>query len=232
LAFGFWSLRFGIGDFLPRFLLEPGRRASYFRYMKRIFLLVITVSLCASPSARSQDAATEERLNKLSGQIEDLIAGQKEQRERLTALVRELETVREQASKPSANYATHEDLKRLAETVKEVDRKRLEDYDKIRAELLKLGKTLSAPGPTSKKSPPIAPADAPILEKPSSPEKGYKYTIQKNDTLSIIVQAYREKNIKITTDQILKANPGLNPNRLRVGQEIFIPAPTSGKSEG
>jgi LysM repeat protein len=29
----------------------------------------------------------------------------------------------------------------------------------------------------------------------------------------------------VTTDQILKANPGLNPNSLKVGQKIFIPAP-------
>jgi LysM repeat protein len=225
-------LELEIWDFLLSFLLVVVSVASYYQRMKRISLLLITLSLCASPSARSQDAATEERLNKLSGQIDDLIAGQKEQRERLSALMRELESVREQASKPSANYATHEDLKRLAENVKDVDRKRLEDYDKIRAELLKLGKTLSAPVQSSKKSQPITPTDPSTLEKSSAPEKGYKYTIQKNDNLSAIVKAYKEKNIKITTDQILKANPGLDPNRLRVGQEIFIPAPAGGKSEG
>jgi len=225
-------LDFGAWSFSPRFPLELITVGSYYQRMKRISLLLITLSLCANPAARGQDAATEERLNKLSGQIEDLIAGQKEQRERLFALVKELESVREQSAKPSANYATHEDLNRLRESVKEVDRKRLEDYDKIRAELLKLGKTLSAPAPSSKKSAPAAPVDGPTIEKSSPPEKGFKYTIQKNDNLSAIVQAYKEKNIKITTDQILKANPGLNPNRLRVGQEIFIPAPTGGKSEG
>ena len=227
-----WSLDFGAWSFSPRFPLELVTVGSYYQRMKRISLLLITLSLCANPAARGQDAATEERLNKLSGQIEDLIAGQKEQRERLFALVKELESVREQSAKPSANYATHEDLNRLRESVKEVDRKRLEDYDKIRAELLKLGKTLSAPAPSSKKSAPATPVDGPTIEKSSPPEKGFKYTIQNHDNLSAIVQAYKEKNIKITTDQILKANPGLNPNRLRVGQEIFIPAPTGGKSEG
>ena len=227
-----WSLDFGAWSFSPRFPLELVTVGSYYQRMKRISLLLITLSLCANPAARAQDPATEERLNKLSGQIEDLIAGQKEQRERLFALVKELESVREQSAKPSANYATHDDLNRLRESVKEVDRKRLEDYDKIRAELLKLGKTLSAPAPSSKKSAPATPVDGPTIEKSSPPEKGFKYTIQKNDNLSAIVQAYKEKSIKITTDQILKANPGLNANRLRVGQEIFIPAPTGGKSEG
>src|SRR6185436_17468827 len=120
--------------------------------MKRIFCLLITLSLCATPAARSQDAATEERLNKLSGLIEDLIAAQKELKQRITALTRELENVREQSAKPSANYAAADDLRHLAEAVKEVDRKRLDDYDKIHAELLKLGKSLSSPVASSKKA--------------------------------------------------------------------------------
>src|SRR5213592_2349438 len=163
------------------FLLELAAAASYCRRMKRISCLLITLSLCATPAARSQDAATEERLNKLSGQIEDLIAAQK-------------------------------DLKHLAEAVKEVDRKRLEDYDKIHAELLKLGKTLSAPVSSAKKSAPPTALDGPGTEKAGPPQKGFDYTIEKNDNLSMIVQAYREKNIKVTIDQILKANPGLNPD--------------------
>lgn len=51
--------------------------------------------------------------------------------------------------------------------------------------------------------------------------------MKKGDTLSTIVQAYRDNNIKVTMDQILKANPGLKPERMRVGQKIFIPAPQS-----
>jgi LysM repeat protein len=49
--------------------------------------------------------------------------------------------------------------------------------------------------------------------------------IQKNDSLDAIVQAYKEKNIKVTVAGILKANPGLIPEKMRVGQKIFIPAP-------
>src|SRR5437870_10236482 len=55
--------------------LEPGIPAFYFRHMKRIPFCIITL-LCAIAPLRAQDARTEERLNKLSGQIEDLIAGQ------------------------------------------------------------------------------------------------------------------------------------------------------------
>lgn len=195
--------------------------------MKRISCLLLTLSLSGSPVARAQDAATEERLNKLTGQIEDLIAAQKEQKERLAALAREIGNVRDQLNKPTANYAAQEDLKQLADKVKEVDRKRIEDAEKIHAELLKLGKNLSAPPVATRHAAPAKEIETASSEKSASPEKGFEYTIQKNDTLSVIVQAYREKNIKVTTDQILKANPGLNANRLRPGQKIFIPAPSS-----
>ena len=147
-------------------------------------------------------------------------------------MAKEIESLREQLIKPSVSYPSHDDLRRLAKTIEEVDRKRLEDYDKIRAELLKLGKTLAAPTPTPKKSAPTPANDTSDNPKSSPPSKGFEYVIEKNDSLSAIVKAYAEKNIKVTTEQILKANPGLDPNRLRVGKKIFIPAPAGAKNEG
>jgi len=190
--------------------------------MKRISLLVLALALCGAPASRAQDAATEERLNKLSGRIDDLAAGQEALRKQIDSLMRDISSLRDQASKPSAASATPEDLNRVAEAVKEVDRKRLEDYDKIRTELLTLRKVLSstAPPPSHTRPPVATPDDKPVVS-----DKGFEYEVQKGDSLSLIVQAYREKNIKVTTDQILKANPGLKPEKLRVGQKIWIPAP-------
>src|SRR5882672_9415030 len=113
--------------------------------MKRFLCFLILPVLAAPVSARAQDAATEEKLNQLNGKIEDLIAGQETQRKRISELSKEFDSLREQSSKPSGNYAEKDDLKRLGEAIKEVDRKRLEDYDKIHSDLLKLSKTLSAP---------------------------------------------------------------------------------------
>ena len=190
--------------------------------MKRISLLLAVLALSASPLLRGQDAATEERLNKLAGQIEDLRAGQDALHKQVEALVKELDNLREQAGKPTGNFAAQEDLKRVAEAVKEVDQKRIDDAEKIRIELLNLRKGLLNSTAPPKKLAAVTPTD---VAPPDKPEKGFEYTIQKGDTLSTIVQAYRDKNIKITTDQILKANPDLKPERLRVGQKIFIPAP-------
>lgn len=197
--------------------------------MKRVSLLLIALALWTAPAARAEDAATEERLNKLAGRIDDLAAGQESLRKQVLALQRDVETLREQVSKPTGNYASQEDLKRLADAVKDVDQKRIKDAEQVQAQFTKLSKVVAVtPPPPSKKSPANPPIERASTETSSAPEKGFgEYTIQKDDTLSVIVQAYRDKNIKLTVEQIVKANPGLVPERLKVGQKIWIPAPQS-----
>ncbi len=194
--------------------------------MKRISILLAGLTLSAVLSARAQDAATEERLNQLNGKLENIIEAQRAQQKQIEALAKEIETVREQAGRPTGNYATQEELRRALKAIEEVDRKRMEDTEKTAAALSKLGQRLTA-----------APAAAPkkggssgsVRESGSSSEKasekGYPYTIKQGDTLSVIVQAYRDQNIKVTTESILKANPGLKPEKLKVGTKIWIPAP-------
>lgn len=192
--------------------------------MKRISFLLVALALLASAPVRAQDAATEERLSKLNGRLDDFKEGQEGLRTQIQALSREIANLREEASKPSPSYASQEDLKRLADAVKEIDRKRLEDYEKIRAEILKLGKTLSSV-PSPRKPSPASTSDDTTSTSDNPNQRVFEYVIQKGDSLSLIVAAYREKNIKVTTDQILKANHGLKANNLRVGQKIYIPAP-------
>lgn len=193
--------------------------------MKRISFLLVTLALCAPPALRAQDAATEERLNKLSGRIDDLAAAQESLKKQIDVLAKELDSVREQSDKPNASYARQEDLNRLGEAVKEVDRKRLDDAEKIHTELLKLREVLKAPPTPKKKTSAAAPKETPVSANPTTPDKGFEYVIQSGDTLGAVVQAYKEKNIKVTVAEILKANPGLKAERLIVGQKIFIPAP-------
>jgi TolA-binding protein len=201
----------------------------------RAFFLIALLFTFRAPA---EDAATEERLNQLNGKIEDLIAGQEAQRKRISELLKEIESVRDSQSKPN-NSASQEDLKKLAEAVKEVDRKRLEDYDKIRADILKLRDVLtSSPGPSRRPTPQKEPKETRDAKPPKDseltsdpgknpgrPEKGYEYLVKDKDTLSSIIQAYRAEHINVTLDQVLKANPGLKPEKMHIGQKIFIPAP-------
>ena len=204
--------------------LELGRRGSYCRRMKRLFFLLVTLALCAAPAVRAQDPATEERLRQLGGKIEDLIAAQEAMKKQIMNLYKDLDSLREQMSRPSPNYARTEDFNSLAEKIKEVDRKRLEDAETVRTELLKLRKLLESALAPSKRSSPVS------SSRDNSPparvsDRGFEYVIEAGDTLDAIVAAYRAKNIKVTLKEILAANPGLVPERMQIGQKIFIPAP-------
>jgi LysM repeat protein len=188
--------------------------------MKPIYFFLAIALLAAPANARAQDTATEERLNKLSAQIEVLVEAKESQNKKIEALAKAVDALEQQLNKPNASYASEEDVKHLADKIREVDQKRQDDNDRILEGIKKELKSFSV---AAGKSTAVKPA--PAIDTTPLPDKGFEYTIQTGDTLSVIVSAYRDKNIKITTDQILKANPGLKPEKLRVGQKIFIPAP-------
>ncbi len=78
------------------------------------------------------------------------------------------------------------------------------------------GDPYAAPAPTSAGGP-IAAAPEPIVVGPV----GGSYTIAKGDTLWSI--AKREYGDGQKWKDIADANPGVNPNKLRVGQQITLP---------
>jgi LysM repeat protein len=188
--------------------------------MKRISYFLTAVLMAMPLMVRAQDAATEERLNKLSAQIQDLVDAKEAQNKRIEDLAKAIEALQQQMNnKPNVNYASQEDVKNLAAKLQEIDKKRQEDNDHIVQELEKLGKTLT-------KTPVVVTPTTSGGGGTAVPSKGYEYVIQQGDTLWAIITEYAKKNIKVTDDQILKANPGLDPKKMRVGQKIFIPAPT------
>jgi len=182
-------------------------------------------------AVRAQDDAAQQQIDKLSGQIQDLQATQLEQSKHLQALEKAINDLQGQANQPAANTANSDDLKKLAEQVQEIDKKRQEDNDRVLKELERLEKSLGASSSSHRSPPDITPdtTPTPIRSHPatnaSGPQNGYDYTIQRGDTLLAIAKAYRAQGIKVTTDQILKANPGLDAKNMKVGQKIFIPAP-------
>ena len=117
-------------------------------------------------------------------------------------------------------------MQKLAEQVQDLAKKQKADQELILKEIEKLGKVGGGSTSSHKSTPAVSTT---VTDNPaaatSGPQKGYDYTIQKGDTVLAIAKAYREQGIKVTTDQILKANPGLDPKNLIVGKKIFIPAP-------
>lgn len=185
--------------------------------------------LAAPPAAVHAQSAlppeVQERLQRLDGLVEDLLASQAALQKNLAALRDELHAVREEnrraANRLGERFVSHEDLRKLAEALREVDRKREEDKRLILEEIKKLAQVPPTPPPRTAPRPAPAEKDTP----PPGPVKGYTYKIKPGDTLSAIVQAYNQSGVKVTVDDVLKANPRLKPNRLLVDQEIFIPDP-------
>ena len=201
--------------------------------MKKISLWVLTLIFTAS-LAWAQDTATQQQLDKLSGQIQDMLEAQTQQSKRIDALEKEISDLRDKVNTPVANdYVSHDELKKIADQISEVDRKRQADSDMIATQISNLAKAAAvAPPPpihhsssASTTSPPDGTGSG--SDNTSTPQNGYYYPIKSGDTLSLIVKAYRDKGVKVTSKQVLKANPGLDPNKLLVGKKIFIPDPSA-----
>jgi LysM repeat protein len=188
--------------------------------MKRILIWVFILSFSLA-AARAQDDATQQQINKLNGQVQDLLDAQALQAKRITALEKEINELHD---KPTASGANPDDLQKLADQVQELAKKQQADNDLILKEIGKLGKVGGSPS-GRKSTPGVTTNAATASSNTGGKESGYQYKVAVGDTLSIIAKAYRDQGIKVTAEQILKANPGLNPNSLKVGQKIFIPAP-------
>jgi LysM repeat protein len=184
------------------------------------FIVVFTASL-----ARAQDAATQQQIDQLNGKLQDLIEAQAAQGKRLDALGKEIGELRDKVSQPAAvnDSASADDLKKLAAQLQEIDRKRVADNEQILKVIGKLGSTPRRPPAAA----PVSTENVTPLPAPGTKQKGYDYEIVSGDTPSGIAKKYRAQGVKVTSDQILAANPGLNPSGLIVGKKIFIPDPAA-----
>jgi LysM repeat protein len=205
--------------------------------MKRI-LFCLFLTLAGAGLLRAQESAAQQQMDELNGRIQTLIEGQAAQGKRLDALAREISELREKVNAPQVNdSASHEELRKLARTVQELADKQSADKELILDNLKQVVKTVSdtpvKPGGGKKNNSHLGKngdngGDGKTTEPtPAVPQNGYEYEVKSGDSLGLIVKAYRDKGVKVTTAQVLKANPGLDANKLYVGKKIIIPDPTA-----
>lgn len=201
--------------------------------MRKIAFWLLAGALATS-GVHAQDAATQQQIDKLSGQLQDIVDAEAAQGKRLDALEHDLSDLRDKVNAPVVNnYASGDDLQKLAQQVKEIDQKRQEDRDLILRKIEDLAKIAAEPAPVHHhptapaKEDTAATATGDATPADATPQKGYEYKVQDGDTLSAIARAYREKSVKVSVAQIEKANPGLTASTLYVGKTIFIPDPNA-----
>ncbi len=186
-------------------------------------MFVLAVSL-----ARAQDAATQQQLDQISGRIQDIYGVLDKQDKRLAALEKSVSDLQDKLNQPVVNNsASADDLKKLAEQVKELAQKQQDDNDVVLKEFEKLEKAGGPPAPGHKTPGAVAPTTNNSNVNAGDKQNGYWQPVGRNDTISAIAKAYQDKGIKVTVKQILDANPGLDPNHLKVNQKIWIPDPSA-----
>jgi len=193
--------------------------------MKMPFLL--SVKLMASASAilfLNGCVAMQEQREELQEQREDVLIVQDDLRRirgRLDALEQEVERLTQQMSSMQGEQGramqnqlqgvnnSMDDMQRRIRTLeagRETDRKEIvESVSKRVTDIV----NKQQPRRTTTSTP----------RKPISNE-GYEHVVQTGETLSAIAKAYGARS-----DEIMEANGLESPDKLRVGQKLFIPAP-------
>ena len=161
--------------------------------------------------------AIREDYRRLQSQLEDLVAAHNALKSEVSKLRSEVRLLRAKTATKDPATATRADLEGLAKSIREVDRKRVQDKELILKEMKALLRSGSSGVTTTKPS--------------SSSQKSFEHTVQKNETISAIIAAYNTDlksqgaKKRITLKSVLDANPKLNPRTMRIGQILFIPDP-------
>src|SRR5476649_2801992 len=101
--------------------------------MRKISLwLVIFVFTASLARAQAQDDPTQQQIDKLSGQVQDLLDAQAAQGKRIDALEKKISDLADKSGQPAAaDPESADDLKKLAAQVQEIDKNRQDDNKKI-----------------------------------------------------------------------------------------------------
>jgi len=177
-------------------------------------------SLAAQQSSLEMLAARQEIqefIRTTSTRLRDLEEAVKDQQRILVDLQEQnrklqVELMRLGQSNPAAGL--DEDIKRLAEDIKQVDRKRLSD-NKLTMEQLRRIESIIKAGPAIPKPPPT-----PVF---GNDTELYEYEIQSGDTLTKIVAKLRAEGRSVTQSAIQSANPTVVWTKMQIGQKLVIP---------
>lgn len=173
-----------------------------------------------SPTAIAEREEARERQQRMSAKVEELEAAILSYQQQFQTLSREIDKLRGEVAKsrdPGQNASTREAIERLDKKIEEVDRKRMAEQEHIVNELARLRKDLLGSLAAPSKPKPSRPS-------PNVPEKGFEYEVRDGDYLSKLVVALNKEGHKVTQKQLRDANPGVNWDKLQIGQKIFIPS--------
>lgn len=210
--------------------------------------LIFTVMLLSTSMGRAE--LTQEDFRQMQTRFQQ----SEEDGERLRARVQRLEAslaelraqmgdVRNSAVSSVKEAVSQDQLKKVVEQLRDLDKRRQEDNDKVVNQLKKLADlpSLSMPPAPVKPEKGIskgakpkgeATSDEGEVAKPGPESKfvlpanyeSYEHVIEAGQTLGEIMAQYNKTHsMKVRLKHVLEANPKLNPNRMVAGKKVKIP---------
>ena len=202
--------------------------------MKRVVAMASVLLFTAAVPGWAQ--VDLEDVRRLHGTVESLTEGQESLRRQIQELRDVVSDLRQENARlkqqlsSGGEMVNREQLKEVIKSIKQVDEKRASDAEYVKRQLEEIAKevskSLSAPPPARETPKPPKPAPVAQDPPPNLPEKQYVHKVGTGETLGAIIAAYnKEYSLKVKVSDVLAANPNLkDPKRLRVGQELNIPA--------
>ena len=157
------------------------------------------------------------------------------QDKRIDALEKQVNDLQDKLNQPAANnFASTDDLKKLADQVQELAKKQQDDNDVILKELEKFGKGVNVASSHHAAEPSPAGSTADARPRPRRAQSGYYYEMQgRRHHLSHRQSLPRQQGIKVIYGPNIEGQPRLEPEYFESGAENFYsPAPVTGAESG
>jgi len=191
-----------------------------------------------------------ERIQRLTAAVESLELSLASQKRQIDALGNEVHKMRDEMSRQGDSLRQSnsqrpwaDDMKRLADAISEVDRKRAADGEQVVRVLNDLKRAVAASTEIPKPSKAAAggraapgrggstePAAEKGGDKPAEkpPEKALEYVLERGQRLSEVVGSFNEEAKKqgyktLTVSQVMKFNDIKDDKRIREGTKILLP---------
>lgn len=180
-------------------------------------------------------AVVGERLQRLTVAVESLEMALASQKRQIDALTAEVQRLRADQANQGGQRPWVDDLKRLADGIAEVDRKRVADSEQVLKVLSELRKEAAAAAEARRSAPVRAAAETDTRggggggrSREPSAEKAVPYVLEPGQTISEVVDSFNREARKqgyqaLTTDQVMKFNNITDARRVPAGATLQLP---------
>ena len=211
-----------------------------FLVLSGMLLVFVHATAAQQPSSNLLSAAArqemEEKIKRLRAELEDMKALNNSLTESLNTLTRQVKAQNDAMKKFAdaykialSDYVRKSELDALAKSVREIERNRKSDQAQVVKKFAELKKLILENPPKVIQVPSNPSNNSSGRPSRSDEPKGVEHEVGKGQTLTAIIAAFNDqlkkegRRARVTLSQVKAANPGLNPDRVTVGQKIFIP---------